>query len=321
MKHMFGVSLDSLFGNNYLVQWCILVLIVFIITFLLAGVLGRLQSRSLRRQAARRTTIIADYESFKELLPHELGYLYDDTFADNELFAVLLQLANKNALTIKDAKDDIYFEAKDIPKAQLAALSSAEQAVYGMILARPSKQVSWRPLSSNLAETNGPQAIFESSTLSDLAHKGYVDRRAKYQALKDHKLTVIITSLLATLAVLAAPYILAFGSLNPAGDEFEQVDRMLVRLLFVLLMAVLWPIIYLYCHLVAYNYFRAAGLPAGATELLRNRWPQIVGYRQYVKMVELNRLESDRNIQDESLPVCIAFGLYPSWLKHLKLDD
>ena len=325
MIHMFAIDMSSpglngLFGNNYYLQWVALVLVVLSAAFLLAKVLGKLQKAVLQHRAARRTTIIAEYESFKELLPHELGYLYDNAFADNEFFAVLLQLSDKNALKISKMKDDIYFEAYDVPKSQLQNLSSAEQSVYGIILARPSRQVKWSELSANVTEVNGPQGIFETSTIGDLATKGYIDLHAKYLALREQKTAIKIASFLLTLVILFVPYQLAFGGYDQSGNGFAAVDAMVVKLLFVMVLLIMWPAVYFYCHADAYVYYRAAGLPAGSTNLLRARWPVIVGYREYIRTVELNRLENDENIDDPMLPVCIAYGLYPSWLKRLKLD-
>ena len=75
-----------------------------------------------------------------------------------------------------------------------------------------------------------------------------------------------------------------------------------------------------YLASIILNYFRGriVGREWIITPKLKRLWPQIVGYRQYIKMVEKERLEfSSKSLKEASknsaLPYAVALGFVKNW--------
>jgi hypothetical protein len=162
-------------------------------------------------------------------------------------------------------------------------------------------------LASRLRAHQSIQQNFESAVLGMLASKGLVNgpRVAAMETLDQS--TAVSVSLLMTVATIIFPtYFINLNSQNTLGNEVSQLDTMLLTLALMPIYLLVWYLIYLYTQLVAYTYFRAAGLPVGATQQLHDSWREIAGYREYLLTVEKSRHQASAKLDDPVVPYLIA---------------
>jgi hypothetical protein len=307
---MFNLNLSA----HPFIDWLLLFACLLLIGVGVAHLAAWLSATVYRYKARRHKTIIAEYEPLADLRPHELGYLYDNRFADNELFAVLLELRQKDAVKLIKPGEDIIISLQERTTGRIRELGSAEQAVLGVIAGLPTKTTDWRRLSSRTSERVGPQAIFESSVYEELHSKGYLDRHSLWHTLHDHRTAVVVVSLFLTLLLVAFPLYLIRGGMSNAVSTtgFQSLDNEISDFIVLMVGVIIWPLLYYYCHALAYVYFRAAELPVGSTAQLRLLWPRILGYREYIAVVEANRLKADPDIGDAMMATCVALGCMPT---------
>jgi hypothetical protein len=170
------------------------------------------------------------------------------------------------------------------------------------------------------SEVAGTETDFQDSVIDELSEKGLIDRGSYLHVLRERKYLTLGISFVLSLTIFIVPLLLMINQANSVGTSrgFVVLDKQIGGLMLLPLLALTWAVCYWFCNLTAYIYFRNAGLPTGATSLARHMWAEILGYREYVKTVEYNRLLADNSLADPSYPYCIAFGLDPGVVDAIK---
>lgn len=262
------------------------------------------------RQVQRRRTVIAEYEAPKQLSAAELGYLIDATFGSNELLATLAQLQIKGALTLvpRGSSDFMVHLAADAKP----PVDDGEASVLGYLQSLPTNQISWTSLRSALSATVGPQADFESSVLQSLAAKGFL-RSTYFGELLFGDVVARVSALI--LAIVCIVPLYHFDA--AASSSFAGLDEGIVHMVLWLAVLPLWFLWELYLSLARYLYRMHDGVPTRATPLLHALWPDVAGYRLFLKETAFVRLQHDTNAFDPAMPYCVALGLDPGFIKSL----
>jgi hypothetical protein len=78
-----------------------------------------------------------------------------------------------------------------------------------------------------------------------------------------------------------------------------------------------WLVYFAYANLLVYIYEHRDGVPVGATDSLRELWPEVAGFQLFLKETEYVRLQHDTNPTDPSMAYCLALGLDPEFIKSL----
>lgn len=267
----------------------------------------------IQRKLRTKHTIVAAYTPPPDLMPYELGYLYDNTFADNELFAALVSMAQRDIIDVNLADPaNFTITACVLTSDQRVGLNEAEQAIYTSLIEAYGTKADWRTLSGESSQIGGMQSDFEDAVLQGLQRKGYLHVGSVWQTLQERSLYIKIVSFLLTALLIFLPLYLIHVATQATqlSGGYASLDQGINNMFIGLIAVLAWPVMYFYCQLIAYIYFRSSGLPLGSTPQLRALWPQVVGHRLFVKTVDWPRMQSHVDFADELLPYCIAYGLY-----------
>lgn len=91
----------------------------------------------------------------------------------------------------------------------------------------------------------------------------------------------------------------------------------------ILLFLILFAPVYIVITIFLYIKFRKIdGADWLGTPKLKAIWPDIEGYRQFIKLVELDRLrydteQTEHKIKNSALPYAVALGFNTGWRKQL----
>lgn len=277
---------------------------VLLLVFLVARALAIVTQLIVHYRWQRRSVVIAEYNPPMGLNAAELGYLFDRKFGDNELLATLVSMAQKGAVTIDTADADWLVT----PVAAVAELDDVEQAVLFNLFEMSDASRRWSELSSHLSAHQPLQQNFEAAVLGTLASKGLVNSTGTSVTESLEQGTAISISLLVTVATVILPtyFINLNAQSSQLGNGFSQIDVLVVSLLLLPFYIMVWYLLYLYSNLVAYTYYHSAGLPIGATQLLRDDWREIAGYREYLMTTERDRHMNSAQLTDPIVPYLIA---------------
>lgn len=303
--------------GNSLISWMLLGIGALSAGPVLARVLAALNALATRRQQAAARTVIAEYAAPGKLSPAELGYVIDATFGSNELLATIAQLYAKDAvqLTALSAED---FSIRAAPADNLQ-VDDSESAVLGYLRSLPDGEVRWSELNSVVSDTAGAQADFEDAVLSALVVKGLL-RRSAFSGLLFRKRLAAAVSATLLAGGLTLPLFLASrqaAATSGLASGYAGIDKGVGLLLLAPVFGLLWLISFMYGNLLAYVYLHHDGAPTGATEELEGLWPEVAGFRLFLKETEFVRLQHDLNPRDPAMAYCLGLGLDPGFVASL----
>jgi len=310
--------------SQLFVWWACLFLgtLVFVVVF--ARVVAWLHSHQVRHKLLRNHTVIAEYTPPGDLAPYELGYLYDNVFAENEIFAAILQMAQKNLVDVDLSKaENFSMTAATISTEERLAMLEPEKAIYDALIEKYGTHTTWHSVVNESSQVGGIQSDFEDMVLQGLQQKGYLHQGAILQSLDERRFIVRIVSFLLSGLMVFLPlrYVHTATERVDTSAGFQSLDQGVLVLALALVALLAWPLIYLYCSIVAHVYFRAAGYPVGSTPQLRAIWPRIVGHRLFVETVDWPKMKETVDLADQLLPYCAAYGLYKVPTNELTVED
>lgn len=270
---------------------------IILVTILVSRALRRIQ---LAKQI-RRKVIVAEYQPPLGLSPAELGYLYDTKVRNQELVATLLDLQQREVISIRQ-KNDYPFATPN--KNSDTKLKPHEQYLVNAL---------GKGSTLHRVFFLRHRTFFEATLYEQLVTAGYLESSlfsgAKNWILWLNLLGVFIFPGSLCIAALFKPDL---GILGLLSTFFGGVFIMLV---FGLLGA---PIYTIFSGITLAIYTRIAGKSWLRTRKLKDEWRAIEGYRQYVHMVELDNLQFESSTlkgmsKNSTLPYAIALGFSVSW--------
>lgn len=297
--------------------WVALIITGTVLALGFVRLLGWLLSVRELRQLRRQHTVIAEYEAPKMLSPAELGFIFNQEFARNELLATIVRLYQLRAVALQPEHNDIAIMVRP----EHPALDDTESTVYGYIDEPASGQAAiyWGQLDSWLSSVAGARDDLEESVVRSLAGKGYlVGNTITRQLFRKRVTSLILATILTALALL--PFVYSLHIRQDAatlGPGFEEVDEQFTWLLVGLLAIVGWIGCFVLANLIAYEFYKYRGIPGAATPALKTLWPDVAGYRLFLRETEFPRLKIAPDAGDPAIAYCIALGLDPGFINSI----
>lgn len=272
-------------------------IIIAIPVAIIAFLISKISKYSHRKNRLTQSVITTEYEPPEGLSPAELGYLFDSKFDEKEILATLLHMEQKGLITI-DRDNSRNLIVKTRMTGDKASLKKHER----YILDNLPDGISFDAYSSkNLSP-------FKISVGNSLMDAGYIKGR---KAIISY---YILRTVMAYLVIIALLLFLLFIS---ASDDDGIIEMVLVTFV---LAIIGFPFFLTLAVIASYIYNKIVGHPGVWTEKLKQTWPQIEGYKEYVRQVEVDRLRFESQhlsttTKNESLPYAIALGLDTDWEK------
>lgn len=279
------------------------VLTLFIMAAIPIAILTYITSRigriGHRQKALFDNVIKAAYEPPEGLSPAEFGYLFDSRLAEAELLATLLAMEQKGYIGLTNDQVRGVIIHYNTPAAR-SELNAHETYLIDNLGAET-------PLAFfKLPHMRG----FRQAVRNDLAAGGFVaGRRAFLRHLLGKTLLAyfIITGILWALMIWAAPD-----------------DRLGIAFVGFLFIYVIGFPFFLGLALIATWVGNVVSGQHGVwSPKLKQIWPDIEGYRQYIEMVELDELQFESEdlkqlSKNKALPYAVALGLNTDWKKRFE---
>lgn len=280
----------------------------------LLGVLVRIvRVHNQRHTWLRSNTIYAEYESPGNLRPGEVAYLYDQSFGTDELLATLFDLEARGKVRLTPLPGpDVNFGIHAVGKPIDDSLKLFEQEALAAIAGHKTG-ITWQDLK---ADTTIWDSAIESQLKRDLQGQDYV--QAQSQPMNT-ALPFLIGGGLIALASVVIP-VISTEPKSPAStmpDDFAGLrhDMDVFTLACLWLGAALLYACALYCIMSAYRHAMDMGKGTGK---LRQLWPRLAGFREYLQVVEQDRLQFENTslraaALDHTLAYAVALGLSTRW--------
>lgn len=298
----------------------ILLLILPAVAWILGLTKRRLAVWSSKRQLISSNIIYAQYEPPDGLRPADIAYLYDQKIGANEVLATLFDLEQRNILKLTRSTNS-FAEGKDfhitlLKSPQDKTLNEFEQELVVAVQSLGRKST-WSALRS--IDTIMWESRFEHIMDKRLHDLGYFTRRNWLANNTTFRVfcSVLIAGLVSFMPVFTSVIDLSGEALDSVDPSFDQLGRDIA--IFALLCT--WVI----CSFVTYffmvpifgAYARGSKLQS-ASQKLHDLWPAIEGFRQFVSIVELDRIGFENAKQKELarhavLPYAVALNLATDW--------
>lgn len=313
-------------------------LIVFLIPFaigfgvllpgalILAKVQATLRRKKIERDLLNAQSIIVEYKAPKQFKPAELGFLYDGFVGNPEVASTLIDLTNRGYLITENkvGKPPVYKTSfKD-----RADLKEFEQLFMGLIEQHSSgisRKDILKGILVKLKDAQGQEFIqagglaraLQNSMKSTLVKDGYYDTTnlIKRMLLQIFIISAGIAVLVAALEfiTLSLPSSLSGITYNENGRIVENFSSSSIIGISIALGVFTFMFSFLQVAWAIGLYYKKLGYGAQATDKLKEIWPDIEGYKMYLRKVELEKINFElletKNINQPHLPYAIALNL------------
>lgn len=279
-----------------------LLLTILFLVWLIVKLFSALSLLRIQHYWHSKQTVITEYKTPHNLTPAELGYIFDRRFGRNELLATVVHLYQKGRLKLTPVGRDIVI-TKDGMKKTNRGLDDSEAVLTAAITYSYGGQRSWNEMSSIFSRETGVRWQYELAIIGQLIDKGYLTERAKNEPFVDRFIKSLIS-----FSITWALYFTTYGQLLTGRDAFERIDAFMTFLLVLPLFCLVWLGFYVYLSVLSHEIRLSAGLPRFATEKLRSQWRDVVGFRDYLRVVEWHRLKSMPELDNPALAYCLACG-------------
>jgi hypothetical protein len=277
------------------------------------------RKRFFYRRRLKRTSISAEYEAPLELNPAEIGYLFDGKLRNPEVGAVIIHMVQRGYLHMKkvDGLKRIYagprvdsamktYEKKLFDEADRPEGVTAEQ-----LLGRFTSRAYHRGRSVSFGTK---EFIFSQLVHTDLKKRGYVKSSYVPSFLWASAKIMVLLEIILIVIPCASIFLVASLELGTIDPEL-LVASVLLTLRAVLITSI--PLM-VFAMIIACMRGRILGREWIITEKLERLWPQIVGYKQYIQLVEGDKLrynstQLEKTIRNDTLPYAVALGYVKNW--------
>lgn len=277
-----------------------------------------LRKRYFIARRLKKNPITAEYISPLDLNPAEIGYLFDGKLKELEVGATIIHLIQGGILHIKkvEEKKRIFAGPKvdDNLKSYEKKLVEASDIPDGVSADVLVRRFTTHKNDSFSFQVMARETVFTQLVHSDLSRRQFVRDRFMLRFLISSFKIYLIVSLLLIYIPFAGAW--AFGAVDNGATDTNMLKNLLIGGFFISI----YFFVPLYAFSMALNHFRARviGREWLITDKLKKHWPQIVGYRQYIKMLEDDSLKFNtkslaEHSKTSSLPYAVALGFVKNW--------
>lgn len=292
------------------------ILLILIIAGPVGWILGRIRRllwiKAARHRNQKDALVVAQYDPPNNLSAAEIAYLYDRTFGEQELLASLFSLEQRGKLRLEKVKstDTANFTVASRSKGTEKDLSSFDQELILLI---------------NIIEKKDWLSIKRDSSIWENGFEIYLERDLQAKGLillpddlhRQKVITLFVGVFLAFCGTFGSFWIAGESLGIGSQDQFEVLGGQIHTFVLLVLMAIETALLYAALRFATAMFCRGSNTVQG-TALLSKLWPEIEGYRQYVKQVELDNVvfeneNSQQTAMQTVLPYAIALNLTTSW--------
>ncbi len=265
----------------------------------------------------RHTIIYAEYEPPDNLRPGEIAFLYDRSFGEAELLATLfdLELRKKVILSNLPSKNDaVDFRIRVVSKVVADDLRDFEQETLATLKGY-GQTATWSQLKLDTAIWD---SNIETHLESELQQKDYFRQGSTsfWSTIGFVAFGMIMAGLTVVLPTATSEHWLHKQPVSP-GDTYAGLNHDIATFEVTLLWSIAAVAYGLAFYFAVSAYRRAMDLEKG-TPHLRTVWPHIEGFRQYIRVVDQERIQFENqeltvHARQQALPYAVALNLSTKW--------
>jgi Predicted membrane protein (DUF2207) len=270
------------------------------------------------RRRLKKNVITAEYEPPLDLNPAEIGYLFDGKLREREVAATLIHLIQRGLLNVKKTEHGKRIFAGPRVDSNLKSyenkLITVADVPNGVDVSTILSSFKAMKSKENGVESASMIIVFTHMVHSDLASRQYVKNNAiKAFLLSSFRIMVMLQLLFIVIPLVG---VAVFMTLNRGTADLNELGTIAILIVVtVLFFAVPF---YVASMLLCLLRGRIVGREWIITDKLERLWPQIVGYRQYVQLVENEKLEFQTEElkkigKNDTLPYAVALGFVKNW--------
>lgn len=298
-----------------------LILAIFVMVLLLSSpiiiplVVTLTTLRRLERQSdLRDKTVVIGYSSPDRLSPAQLGFLYNNKITTNEMRATIIDLCQRDIVSI-DAVGEVGLKKTNI----IRNLPSYEQLAilvylggtntlldYNQTFSKKVRENIKRVASFGVIYPDRVEELFKESLYRNLINGGYfkIGSERYYKNLVKNMIITICVS----IAIVASIISIVISDLI-SGFFILFFVAFLITMLLPIVLPIAWVVAKMWVGLfarVTHNY-------SLGTDKLKDFWPSIKGYRDFLVQTEAERisfeLKDSKRISNEHLPYALALDI------------
>lgn len=287
-------------GSIYLIY--LFVALPILITF---PFVVRIRSRLRLRRQYHTQTILALYEAPAKLTPAEIGYIYDTKLNGRELIATIFDLEYRNIIQIDETGRLTLGNTSSQPLKphETYAISLIQNNTLASVT-QPIDHAILRPFEKAVRQTLIMQQYMNKSYLSSLIIQSF--KICGYVFLVSTAIFVLYASLIQ----------------YPPTTSLGAILFMSIMILIVFTI-LFFPLYIGLSVLLIIMYVKLDGVHWIGTKPLRKIWPEIEGYRMYIKQAQLNRLnfaseELRSKAIERDFAYAVALGMKLDWIARFR---
>ncbi len=283
-----------------------LLLIILFLIWLAVVLFSRLSLLRVQAHWHAKQTIVTQFSTPHNLTPAEFGYIFDRKFGRNEMMGTIVGLVQRKILTLtakSQAFDNDLIISAERERPNNNKMDDCEAVLIGHITYSEGGARSWKEMRSVFSREAGTRWQYERSVVMQLIVKGYLTDNAKSEPFVDRfvKGTVSLIITWYFLFIATDKYI-------TKAETYSGLDSFVFSLMLVPVFLVACFAFYVYLSVLTHEFRISAGAPRFATGKLRSEWRDVVGFRDYLRVVEWHRLQSQPDLGNKLLPYCLAGG-------------
>jgi hypothetical protein len=309
-------SANTSFFPVLLVILVVLYILIYLPIKFAVNVVAFSKAKADRVHKLHSNVVVAEYEPPEKLSPAELGYLFDNKLNIEEVFATIISLEQQGLITTieKDGKlilnhvEPVTNSMSEFEKSIINQFKNNGNIKPGDINIGPLK-IEGSPIALRSIKDNEvidfkllKNLVWRTENVlrDDLRKKGYLKSKKEQMRSLLIRLIPFMFGLLCLTIYIFHP--------KSIGEAFELT----------FFFSFFAPFYFVVAAFLLNSYQKIAGDPWSGTQKLKDLWPEIEGYRQYIKAVEEDRLkfESENTkgiVKDNILPYAIALGFDTGW--------
>ena len=278
---------------------------------------------SRRRELAGKNTIIAEYTAPPDIRPGELAYLYDQAVGVEEFLSTVFDLERRGYLTLNKGSRAGLIHASATGK-KPDDLLVYEHDAYGTALSAEINMKSYGSWLDRFWGNRFEYLLEKRLQQNDLLEYVPETSRSLFTPFM-WKLAVIATVWAFFTTLYGSPSIILRSVSDSSAltvDTFDELSQFL-RGIFAVFIA--FGITLVAAPFLRYGWraFKKARRLATMTDRLERMWPALEGYREYVTLVELDRIRFANEVgkehaRNETLPYAVALNLSTNWKKRFE---
>lgn len=331
MEDTTAINISTANENAWLVYLAILsfVLVVSLCIVLpMTRIVAMIKKRADKLAKERAGTIITAFDPPLGLSPAEIGMLYDTVCGDKEVRATLFDLAQKRIITLNSQNSVSVIDQQAYD--HLPDYAKVAVRIFDQQTAKSDKQYSSHTIVGHIDSrayaytfkipVRQTRKLFTDAVWTSLRDKGYKLKKYR-QTFWQHLIYVF-------LGFWSLPWV---GTVFFGGNVNDHtVARFSLDSIFVagplsafILGIFLWPVYLLLSYFCLSLFIKIAGRYWINTKQVRQIWPQLEGYRRFLSVVDLQRIqfesiETPLQAVVDSLPYAIVFNLETKWQERLQ---